>query len=72
MRPPVSIDGSHDLISCEIDDPVEGRESEEVEGGAGSKDGGSVELSRSIEEEVGENFSKGVFVEGEKSDRSHI
>jgi len=58
--------------SRDIDDPVEERESKEVEGGTGSEDGGSVELSRSIEEEVGENFSKGVFVEGEKSDRSHI
>ena len=68
----MSIDGSHDLISCEIDDPVEGRESEEVEGGAGSKDGGSVELGRSVEEKMGEDFSKDVFDEGEESDRSHI
>jgi len=61
------------LRSCEIDDPVEERESKEVEGGTGSEDGGSVELSaRSVEEEVGQDFSKGVFVEGEESDRSHL
>jgi len=66
----MSIDGSHDLISCEIDDPVEERESEEVEGGAGSH-GGSIELS-SVEEEVSEDLSKDVFIEGEERERIHL
>ena len=58
------------LISCEIDDSVKERESEEVKGGAGSKDGGSVELPRSVEEEVSKDFSKDVLVEGEEGSRS--
>jgi len=43
-----------------------------VEGGAGSKDGGSVELPRSVEEEVSEDFSKDVLVEREESKGGHF
>jgi len=48
------------------------RKAEEVKGGAGSEDGGSVELSRSVEEEMGKDFSKDVFVEGEERERIHL
>jgi len=59
-------------VSEEIDDPVKKRESEEVKGGARSEDGGSVELARSVEEEVGEDFREDVLIEGEEGARSHL
>ena len=37
--------------------------------GAGSKDGGAMGLSRSVEEEMGEDLSKDVFVEREEGSR---
>jgi len=55
--------------SYEIDDSVEERESELVKVGAGSEDGGAMKLSGSVEEEMGEDLSKDVFVEREEGSR---
>ena len=61
--------GIPDLDLYEYDESGEERE-ELVEKGAGSKDGGSVSSSGSVEEDMSEDFPQNVVVELEENERS--
>lgn len=59
-------------VSCEIDDPVEVRETESIKGAAGSKGRDPIWFSRGVDEEEVKDFREDILVEREKGARGHL